>query len=94
MGNYLDMVNNAKADPVAKTQPNENYAREIMQLFSIGLWELNQDGTLVLDVRRQSDPDVLADRHHRDGERDDRLDLLAALGGRSVGRRRSTTSST
>ncbi len=79
MGNYLDMVNNAKADPVAKTQPNENYAREIMQLFSIGLWELNQDGTLVLDARRQSDPDVLADRHHRDGERDDRLDVLAAV---------------
>ena len=50
MGDYLDMVNNAKADPVAKTQPNENYAREIMQLFSIGLWELNQDGTLVLDA--------------------------------------------
>jgi uncharacterized protein (DUF1800 family) len=49
MGNYLDMVNNAKADPVKLTNPNENYAREIMQLFSIGLWELNQDGTLMLD---------------------------------------------
>jgi uncharacterized protein (DUF1800 family) len=50
MGNYLDMVNNAKADPVKGTQPNENYAREIMQLFSIGLWELNNDGTLLLDA--------------------------------------------
>jgi uncharacterized protein (DUF1800 family) len=49
MGNYLDMVNNAKADPVKNTNPNENYAREIMQLFSIGLWELNNDGTLMLD---------------------------------------------
>jgi len=49
MGNYLDMVNNAKADPVKNTNPNENYAREIMQLFSIGLWELNADGTLMLD---------------------------------------------
>jgi len=49
MGNYLDMVNNAKADPVKNTNPNENYAREIMQLFSIGLWELNSDGTLMLD---------------------------------------------
>jgi uncharacterized protein (DUF1800 family) len=49
MGNYLDMVNNAKADPARGTSPNENYAREIMQLFSIGLWELNPDGTLVLD---------------------------------------------
>ena len=49
MGNYLDMVNNAKADPVKGTNPNENYAREVMQLFSIGLWELNQDGSLVID---------------------------------------------
>ena len=50
MGDYLDMVNNAKADPTKGTNPNENYAREIMQLFSIGLWELNQDGSLVLDA--------------------------------------------
>jgi len=50
MGDYLDMVNNAKADPVKGTNPNENYAREIMQLFSIGLWELNLDGSLMLDA--------------------------------------------
>ncbi len=50
MGNYLDMVNNAKADPVKGTNPNENYAREVMQLFSIGLWELNPDGSLLLDA--------------------------------------------
>ena len=50
MGNYLDMVNNAKADPVKLTNPNENYARESMQLFSVGLWELNNDGTLMLDA--------------------------------------------
>ena len=56
MGDYLDMVNNAKADLIAKTQPNENYAREIMQLFSIGLWELNQDGSLVLDAGGQPIP--------------------------------------
>jgi uncharacterized protein (DUF1800 family) len=49
MGNYLDMVNNDKPDPVAGTSPNENYAREAMQLFSIGLNELNPDGTLQLD---------------------------------------------
>ena len=36
MGVYLDMVNNDKADPVAGTAPNENYGREVMQLFSIG----------------------------------------------------------
>ena len=43
MGNYLDMAGNSKA------APNENYAREIMQLFSIGVDTLNQDGTPVLD---------------------------------------------
>lgn len=43
MGFYLDMVRSTK------TNPNENYPREIMQLFSIGLYMLNQDGTLVLD---------------------------------------------
>ena len=50
MGRYLDMVDNEKADPVAGTSPNENYAREIMQLFSIGLNKLNPDGTAVLDT--------------------------------------------
>jgi len=33
----------------AKLFPDENFAREIMQLFSIGLWKLNQDGTQILD---------------------------------------------
>jgi uncharacterized protein (DUF1800 family) len=48
MGNYLDMVNNSRS--LSATQvPNENYAREIMQLFSIGLWKLNPDGTQVVD---------------------------------------------
>ena len=48
MGNYLDTVNNRKA--AGTRQPNENYAREILQLFSIGLWELHDDGTLLLDA--------------------------------------------
>jgi uncharacterized protein (DUF1800 family) len=43
MGRYLDMVNNNK------NAPNENYAREILQLFSIGLDKLNPDGTPMLD---------------------------------------------
>lgn len=47
MGNYLDMVNNDK--PGNGVAPNENYAREILQLFSIGLEQLNQDGTMQLD---------------------------------------------
>jgi uncharacterized protein (DUF1800 family) len=49
MGAYLNMVNNLKANPAANALPNENYARELMQLFSIGLSRLNQDGTLMLD---------------------------------------------
>ncbi len=49
MGHYLDMVDNDKPDPTTGQTPNENYAREVMQLFSIGLEELNQDGTPQLD---------------------------------------------
>jgi uncharacterized protein (DUF1800 family) len=49
MGDYLDMVNNNKANPATGTNPNENYAREILQLFTIGLFELNPDGSLRLD---------------------------------------------
>lgn len=45
MGTYLTCVNNPKADPSINRFPDENYAREIMQLFTIGLYELNQDGT-------------------------------------------------
>ena len=47
MGIYLNMLNSAKAP--AGQIANENYARELMQLFTIGLFELNQDGTLQLD---------------------------------------------
>ncbi len=50
MGEYLDMRNNDKADPATDTRANENYARELMQLFTIGLFQLNQDGTLQLDA--------------------------------------------
>lgn len=45
MGRFLDMVNNEKANPARGIEPNENYARELLQLFSIGLVELNMDGT-------------------------------------------------
>lgn len=50
MGNYLTFVNNRKGDPATGRMPDENYAREIMQLFTIGLVELNMDGTPVLDT--------------------------------------------
>ena len=45
MGEMLSMANNAKSSAAHGTAPNENYAREIMQLFSIGLFKLNPDGT-------------------------------------------------
>jgi uncharacterized protein (DUF1800 family) len=49
MGVYLSHLNNAKSDPEAGTFPDENFAREVMQLFSIGLFELNADGTEITD---------------------------------------------
>ncbi len=44
MGEYLNMANNAVANPALGTVANENYAREVMQLFSIGTVMLNNDG--------------------------------------------------
>lgn len=51
MGTYLSHLRNAKADPVTDTSPDENYAREVMQLFTIGLVQLQPDGTLKLDAQ-------------------------------------------
>jgi uncharacterized protein (DUF1800 family) len=50
MGVYLDMLSNDKEDPETGQNPNENYAREILQLFSIGLYKLHPDATLQLDA--------------------------------------------
>jgi uncharacterized protein (DUF1800 family) len=50
MGLYLSHLRNRKEDPALNRVPDQNYAREVMQLFSIGLYQLNPDGTLVLDV--------------------------------------------
>jgi uncharacterized protein (DUF1800 family) len=49
MGTYLNMRGNLKEDAATGRLPNENYAREIMQLFTIGLQALNQDGTVKTD---------------------------------------------
>ena len=51
MGVYLSHVRNEKAQPDRNIRPDENYARELMQLFSIGLVELNRDGTVRLDAQ-------------------------------------------
>ena len=56
MGLYLSHLGNRKPDPAANTFPDENYAREVMQLFSIGLWMLNADGTRQLDGMGQPIP--------------------------------------
>lgn len=47
MGVFLSMLGNDKGN--ASTNPDENYAREVMQLFTIGLYQLNDDGTQKLD---------------------------------------------
>lgn len=51
MGKYLDLANSTK--PTATSGANENYPRELMQLFSIGLWQLNNDGSQKLDGNGQ-----------------------------------------
>jgi uncharacterized protein (DUF1800 family) len=50
MGFYLNMANNRKGNPAKGTAANENYARELMQLFTVGLTQLNPDGSPVLDL--------------------------------------------
>jgi uncharacterized protein (DUF1800 family) len=47
MGQFLSMLQNDKGN--TNTDPDENYAREVMQLFTIGLYQLNDDGTQRLD---------------------------------------------
>lgn len=49
MGIYLSMVRNRKAEPALNIRPDENYAREVLQLFSVGVHLLNPDGSLKLD---------------------------------------------
>ena len=50
MGDYLNMRTSTK------NNPNENYGREVLQLFSIGLYKLNLDGTLQLDAQNNPIP--------------------------------------
>ena len=49
MGVYLSMLGNEKPNPALNIRPDENYARELMQLFTIGLVELNMDGSVRTD---------------------------------------------
>lgn len=62
MGLYLSHLRNQKEDPLTGRMPDENFAREVMQLFTIGLYELQPDGTLRLadgaPVETYGDEDV------------------------------------
>ncbi|WP_241962677.1 DUF1800 domain-containing protein [Phenylobacterium parvum] len=50
MGRYLTYLGNVKEDAAGTRTPDENYAREVMQLMTIGLFQLNTDGTPKLDL--------------------------------------------
>ncbi len=80
MGRYLNMANNNKGNPAKNTSANENYARELMQLFTLGLTELNPDGTPVLDQNKNPVPtyDQAVVTEHGQGAH--RLDLSHGAG--------------
>jgi len=56
MGYYLSHIRNQKEDEATGRNPDENFAREVMQLFSIGLWQLNDDGSRKKDAHNQDIP--------------------------------------
>ena len=60
MGYYLTFMDN-KAFHVSRSFPDENYAREVMQLYTIGLWMLNPDGSLILDEKGEAIPSYSID---------------------------------
>ncbi len=66
MGLYLTFLGNTKANAATGSVPDENFARELMQLFTIGIYQLNSDGTQVLsggkpvEVYTQADVSQLA----------------------------------
>jgi uncharacterized protein (DUF1800 family) len=61
MGTYLTWLGNQKEDPATGRHPDENFAREVMQLMTIGLYELNPDGTPKTDKAGQPIPTYSAD---------------------------------
>jgi uncharacterized protein (DUF1800 family) len=61
MGYYLNMLESEKEDPAKGTHPNENYPREVMQLFTIGLIQLNLDGSPRLDAQGRPQPTFTED---------------------------------
>ena len=56
MGYYLNLLESEKENPAKGTHPNENFAREVLQLFSIGLTKLKVDGSAELDAQGRAQP--------------------------------------
>ncbi len=81
MGNYLSHLNNPKTDSINNIFPDENYAREIMQLFSIGLYKLNVDGSYQLDNNNNPIPTY---------DNDDIKEFAKIFTGLGIGARRDT----
>ena len=75
MGVYLSMLGNQKPNPAANIRPDENYARELMQLFTIGLVELDHRRYAEARRRRPAHPDVHAADHRGVRARVHGLDL-------------------
>ena len=73
MGRYLNMLNN-RSQAVTGVAANENYPRELMQLFTLGTAKLNPDGTPMIDGRRAA-PDLHRGRRQGTGADLHRLDL-------------------
>ena len=87
MGFFLNTKGNLKEDANGR-QPDENYAREVMQLFTIGLYELNPDGTLQARRQQQARRDLRPERRHQPRARVHRLRLGLSIQWRHVHERR------
>jgi uncharacterized protein (DUF1800 family) len=61
MGIYLTYLGNQKEDPRTGRNPDQNYAREVMQLMTIGLYKLNPDGTVQKDLFGNAQPTYTTD---------------------------------
>jgi uncharacterized protein (DUF1800 family) len=61
MGSYLTFLGNRKANTATGSVPDENYARELMQLFTIGLYKIDTDGTQILNAGKAQETYVQAD---------------------------------
>ncbi len=61
MGIYLTYLGNQKEDAKTGRNPDQNYAREVMQLMTVGLYKLNTDGTLQKDLLGNAQPTYTTD---------------------------------